>query len=175
MSRRKNIRERRLKCMINDDPIGQVPSDADIKFYMSRDTVSQYMTYTTRLITIHWLIIHSVYLILRRRVYAREEPPVRIAVGNRQSKKATLMEHLSVVSTCLLRGTSYRSNVSLHLTSDYYLVNIDSQLAPALMRQRIASSLHMPKTMSIVIGAQPRDFMQTLYIQPLWLFTVLSL
>lgn len=32
----------------------------------------------------------------------------------------------------------YRSNVSLHLASDYYPVNIDSQLAPALMRQRIA-------------------------------------
>lgn len=32
----------------------------------------------------------------------------------------------------------YRSNVSLHLASDYYLVNIDSQLAPALMRQRVA-------------------------------------
>jgi len=56
----------------------------------------------------------------------------------------------------------YRSNVSLHLASDYYLVNIDSQLAPALMRQRIASSSHMPKMLSTVIGTQPRNFMQTL-------------
>lgn len=60
----------------------------------------------------------------------------------------------------------YRSNVSLHLASDYYLVNIDSQLAPALMRQRIASSSHIPKTLSTVIATQPRNFMQTLSCSP---------
>jgi len=78
-----------------------------------------------------------------------------------------LIEHISVFYRFIVLKRAVirynRLNVSLHLASDYYLVNIDSQVASVLMRQRIASSSYMPKTLSIVVGAQSRNFMQTLY------------
>lgn len=72
----------------------------------------------------------------------------------------------------------YRSNMSLHLASDYYLVNIDSQLAPALM---CARGLHLRRTCRrrcLPSSALNRVISCKRCVAPsilAWLFTALSL
>lgn len=155
--------------MINGDVIGQVLTWRESK--ISRRDIVPRVCDTSRLITIHGLIINSAYFSsFAARTNARSCSRVKCrgAITNRRKNDndadGTFRYRIDLSPPrAVIR---YRSNVSLHLASDYYLVNIDSQLAPALMRQRIASSSHMSKTLSTIIATQPRNFMQTLSCSP---------
>lgn len=68
------------------------------------------------------------------------------AVSNRGKKWQWRWEYFSTVSICPSRETKLFvsiERVSIYVASDYYLVNIDSQLASALMHRRI---LHLHRT-----------------------------